>query len=188
MEPALSISAIFVTYKMKDGVTERIMQFKQHFPDSQIIVVDNSPATYKRYAKLGEALSGITQLDYIDNPTNSRFTAYNLACAKISHPYVVFRTDDDTFDEATLRAQLVTTQWQHFAVTPHYFKQDYQIPLSWQRPIEGVIFDTAFLQLLLPFEEEAGADWALLERAFTLASPAYFNQPVLYKAAHGRTV
>lgn len=186
MAAPVKLTAIFVTYKMKDALLERVAQFKAQFPDSQVIVADNSPATYKKYAQLDSALQCFTGTEYINNGINSRFCAYNLACGKVKHDYVVFRTDDDKFDEAVLRSLLEAHPVTDFAVTPHYFKKDYQMPVSWERPIEGVIFSAAFLNTLLPFADEQGADWSLLKSAFDKKAPQFFNQPVLFKAAHGR--
>ncbi|QPG04577.1 glycosyltransferase [Salinimonas marina] len=186
MAAPAKLSAIFVTYKMKDALLERVAQFKAQFPDSQVIVADNSPLTYKKYAQLNSALQCFADTEYIDNSINSRFCAYNLACAKIKHDNVVFRTDDDKFDEAVLRALLEAHPVTDFAVTPHYFNNDYQMPVTWERPIEGVIFGTDFLKSLLPFTDEKGADWSLLKTAFDKKMPQFLNQPVLFKSAHGR--
>ncbi|WP_218353530.1 glycosyltransferase [Alteromonas lipotrueiana] len=180
------LSAIFVTYKMKDALLERVAQFKSQFPDSQVIVADNSPATYKKYAQLDTKLQRFSDTIYVNNGINSRFAAYNIACKNIKNELVVFRTDDDRFDESVLRAQLDNNPIDDFAVTPHYFNNDYQIPISWERPIEGVIFTHTFLSTLLPFADQPGADWALLKTAFAKSNPRFLNQPVLFKAAHGR--
>lgn len=180
------LSAIFVTYELIESALQNIERLLLSMPTANIILVDNSPQKYKDKDIYKDTMERITsKVTYLENSENSRFTAYNLALKTVSSGRVVFRTDDDVFNES-VTAKITKASWRGFAVTPHKFDGQLQVKQDHQRPIETCVFDHHFLKSLLPFENTTGADWKLLERAFNKQRPATFAEVILHKIGHGR--
>lgn len=175
---------------MNIGLLKNVIRLLRYIPDALIVVVDNSPEHYKRAHRLSQVLNMLAdkqhaQIKYIEHHTNSRFAAYNAGMEAAEADFVIFRTDDDYFDEQNT-AQMLDQKLGRWAVTPHFFNNSIQYPRDHCRPLETAIFTKAFLTSLLPFADMPAADWQLLERAYGITPPAYFTEPVLHKAGHGR--
>lgn len=182
------VSAVVVTYAMIDSALNNIAKLAFAMPNATIILVDNSPEKYKQLSVYKNAVTRLpVQCTYIENRKNSRFIAYNLALQSIRGGRVVFRTDDDEFDEA-ITASIAKQEWNGFATTPHKFNGTLQQAKDHRRPIESCIFDYAFLQRLLPFKNEASADWQLLKHAYEAQRPKEYDDVILYKHGHGREI
>jgi hypothetical protein len=182
------VSAVVVTYSMIDSALNNIAKLATAIPSASIILVDNSPQKYKKSSVYKAALARLPdQCTYIDNQENSRFIAYNLAFQSIRRGRVVFRTDDDEFDE-TITATIAKKHWQGFATTPHTFNGVLQQVKDYRRPLESCIFDYAFIHRLLPFKNEPGADWQLLKHAYDMQRPKEYDEVILYKQGHGREI
>ncbi|AXT39152.1 hypothetical protein D1814_10895 [Alteromonas sp. BL110] len=180
------LSAIFVTYEMIESALQNIERLLLSVPTANIILVDNSPQEYKDKDIYKNTLERIpSKVTYLENDKNSRFTAYNLALTTVSSGRVVFRTDDDVFNES-VTAKVATASWRGFAVTPHKFDGQLQVKRDHQRPLETCVFDHTFLKELLPFEDTASADWKLLKRAYDKQRPETFAEVILHKIGHGR--
>lgn len=181
------LCAIFVTFEMNENLIINVERLVGAVPNSEVIVVDNSSPAFKQKYRLKEQLiSHGIQCTYIDNDTNCRFIAYNIATKISGGKCVVFRTDDDSFDEKALANILKSESIDTFAITPHYFQDNLQWGADYQQPLESIIFNRAFLHTLLPFSTAKSGDWELLRYAFSSVSPIKLNVPLLNKAPHGR--
>jgi len=179
-------SAVFVTYEMIDSALQNIERLVISVPNANIFLVDNSSPEYKKRKVYSDTIERLpSRVTYLENSENSRFTAYNIALQSIRSGRIIFRTDDDVFNES-ITAKIVDKHWNGFATTHHKFNCQLQIKNDHRRPIETCIFDYDFLRTFLPFENKPSADWKLLERAFEKQEPAAFNDVILHKIGHGR--
>ena len=181
------IGALFVTYEMNETLLRNVQSFSNTFTGQPALIIDNSSAEYKHTNPLEKSLHSVSSAArYVDHTVNSRFAAYNQIRNLAATQYVVFRTDDDTFDERALASILDQTDIKTFAVTPHFFNGEKQWGSGYQHPLEAIIFKRQFLLSLLPFSDSEGGDWDLLRRAFEIAEPEMIDIPVLDKVPHGR--
>ena len=163
--------------------------FLQAFPRATAVVVDNSSRLYKAEQQLDKQLNALSnQVIYVDHQQNCRLRAYSKGIAYCNNGYVVFRTDDDYFDEHSLARQLNTSDWPDLAVTPHFYDGLFEDPESWERPLETMVFKASLLHTLCPMQHTPGGDWRFLKRTFESVTPHRMTEAVLHKRAHGRSV
>ncbi|WP_137167472.1 glycosyltransferase [Salinimonas lutimaris] len=183
------ITGIFVTYEMNLGILKNLKNFLEGFPHSTAVVVDNSSRSYKKKHRLDKQLKALSnQIIYVNHEQNCRLRAYSKGIAYCNDGYVVFRTDDDYFDERSLAVQLDVTGWPDLAVTPHFYDGLFENPESWERPLETMVFKAALLHSLCPMQHTPGGDWRFLKKAFESYTPHRMNDAVLHKRPHGRSV
>jgi hypothetical protein len=181
-------TAIFVTYNMFESALRNIERFLDAVPYGKVILVDNSSSDYRKRERIAQKVMSLpSSCEFVESDKNCRFHAYNLALKKISEGRIVFRTDDDIFDE-NVTSELLDIALQGFATTPHVYDGQIQTPQGFQRPLETCIFDYQFLKEILPFKLQGGADWLLLQRAFNMQSVYEAQDVILYKARHGRNM
>lgn len=184
-----AITGIFVTYEMNNGILKNLKSFLEEFPNGTAVVIDNSSHAYKEKYHLDTRLKALSnQIIYVDHEQNCRLRAYSKGIAYCNDGHVVFRTDDDYFDERSLAQQLEMTDWPDLAVTPHFYDGLFENPESWERPLETMVFKAGLLHTLCPMQNTPGGDWRFLKKAFESYTPFRMADAVLYKRPHGRTV
>ncbi|WOI38203.1 hypothetical protein R1T43_03955 [Alteromonas sp. CI.11.F.A3] len=175
------VTAIFVTYKMIDAALNNIDRFVSAIPSGRVVLVDNSPCAYRNTSFFAKHIARLTpRCHFIKSDINCRFHAYNLALSTLCEGKVLFRTDDDEFDEQAT-AQLLSQNWEGFAVTPHHFDRRLQTPDNYQRPLESCIFDLSFLEELLPFQHKKVPTGYFLRRHLNCAHLTEVNRSYFIK-------
>jgi len=119
------VTAIFVTYNMFESALRNIERFLAAVPYGRVILVDNSSSDYRKRERIAQKVMSLPSLcEFVESDKNCRFHAYNLALSKITEGRIVFRTDDDVFDE-NVTSELLDSAWQGFATcTPRIRRSD----------------------------------------------------------------
>lgn len=180
---------ILVTYDFYQGAVDRVKALLNAAEDCTITVIDNSCSEYKRRHHTKAILQSLADdIVYIDHQINNRFAAYNLGLNLCKSEYVIFRTDDDVFDEITAFSAIRDGFVEEFAIFPYLHDQRYHAQCDFRRPIESVIFKRSFLSQFLPFSHRGCADRFLLEEAFAASTPVHNPKILFEKARRGRPV
>lgn len=178
---------VLVTYHCNEGVLARVKEIKKYASNCIINVVDNSTQKYKQRYNLRLVLKAIDPtIIYIDHKINCRFEAYNLGVQTTVSDYIVFRTDDDVFDERHTFELINKGFDEDFVFTPYYFDDIKKVSSSYRRPLESIIFKKDALLDFLPFETASSSDWHLMKKMFAAKSKREASLVLLYKKPHGR--
>ncbi|MCW8092336.1 hypothetical protein [Alteromonas sp. ASW11-130] len=188
-QEGLELTGIFVTYNMPDEVCNNVRRFVCQFPRAKALVVDNAPNKSKRSSPcLEHRLTSLgAAITYIPSTFNCRFNAYNMALQQINTPNVVFRTDDDSFDESQT-CELLNRKWTKFAISPYYYDDKLFYPSDHRHPLEIGIYETDYLKSFTPFSHIDGSDWAVLQKLYQDHEPFIHSDVILHKVPHGRDV
>ena len=100
--------------------------------------------------------------------------------------FVVFRTDDDVFDEKHTFKLINEGFEEDFVFTPYYFDNTKKVEHTYQRPIETLVFKKNSLLAFLPFKTAPSSDWQLMKKMFATKSKKEVPLVLLYKKPHGR--
>jgi hypothetical protein len=189
LQISCNTSVILVAYHHNNGVIARINALLEHAKNCSITVVDMSSTKYRQRWKLGNTLKAMNpDIIYMPVDASNRFSAYNFGLKSSNSQYVMFRTDGDVFDEQASFKIIDDGFEEDFIFTPYLFGEKYQHIVDYRRPIESVIFKTAFLNQLLPFETKPNSDWDLLKRAHIKGRAKEESVILLNKAFHCRDI
>lgn len=194
-----SLTAVFVHYYKHDQLIENVSKLVNALFafECQIIVVDNSkPADFEQFRELLDQinLSGRHSLTVINSEKNCRFRAYNKGLLAALNDYIVFRSDDDDFDEMIIRRELLSIASAPLQKRPDLLVFEYLYDSRSfahrrpERPIETLMISRdAFLTSGFVPERDSG-DWTYLTRVFDLFEGQFRRQVLMNKAPHGRSV
>jgi len=178
---------VLVTYHCNEGVIDRVKEIQKYASNCIITIVDNSTQKYKQRYNLRLRLKAIDPgIIYIDHQLNCRFAAYNVGLQATLSDFVVFRTDDDVFDEKHTFKLINEGFEEDFVFTPYYFDNTKKVDRTYQRPLESIIFKKDSLLEFLPFETAPSSDWQLMKKMYTAKSKKEAPLVLLYKKPHGR--
>jgi len=181
---------LYVTFEDTVRMLRNISATLWQFPESQLIIVDNSkPETQMANRNAVETLQmqAKAHITYVASSVNNRFVAYNTGLKQLIHPYTLFRTDDDIFEEAALRKLLPLGEKIDVLMTKYTYDGKDRSDRTFQRPIESCIFKTEILRRCGNFQTTPSSDWKYLEKVFQTSHVAYDETIVLRKLKHGRS-
>ena len=189
-----SLSAVFVNYHGYERLEHNLHKLVDALFDYrlQIIIVDNSgQEAFNKCEQILEQLPTSRQhaVTALQNSQNCRFRAYNLGLRLAYGDFVVFRSDDDRFNEQAIADALQSSALQErdkVVAFSYTFDGTKEKNFTCRRPIETVLVPRSQLPQVHHVPEQSSGDWLFLERLHAQQDWYYSHHLLMDKVPHGR--
>ncbi|MBD65372.1 MAG: hypothetical protein CME62_09200 [Halobacteriovoraceae bacterium] len=180
------LTYIILTYNRPDLLLKRMHEIKAANPLANIIVSDNSSPSIQELNEQNIKLNNRTH--HLMNNSKCRFNGYNKALEFLnsSHKLVVFRTDDDEYDEIKFfqTIRFFDKSMNNPIAFSYFFNNQLQFPKTHKRPISSILFNYKQLRSAGKMNNSPASDWKYIAKVFEKNPPLFFDSPYLNKLPH----